>query len=86
LKVLRYFNMIYSYPVEIGYDYFNGYGSIVPSGEILVQQQLNQILLKLPKNSTIISKCKHTIMQYSNNIKTQKQFRSVQIIVDVDPY
>ena len=52
LKMLRYFNMIYSYPVEIGYDYFNGYGSIVPSGEILVQQQLNQILLKLPKNTT----------------------------------
>lgn len=66
------------------HPYING--PAVPVIERIRNQYIWEILLKLPKNSTIISKCKHTIMQYSNNIKTQKQFRSVQIIVDVDPY
>ncbi|RTL56637.1 MAG: primosomal protein N' [Sphingobacteriales bacterium] len=66
------------------HPYING--PAVPVIERIRNQYIWEILLKLPKNQTIILKCKQAIMQYSASIKAQKQFRSVQIIVDVDPY
>lgn len=68
----------------IFHPYING--PAVPVIERIRNQYIWEILLKLPKNQTIISQCKQTIMQYSGTIQAQKQFRSVQIIVDVDPY
>ncbi|RWZ90608.1 MAG: primosomal protein N' [Hydrotalea sp. AMD] len=66
------------------HPYING--PAVPVIERIRNQYIWEILLKLPKNQTIISQCKQAIMQYSGTIQAQKQFRSVQIIVDVDPY
>ncbi len=43
-----------------------------------------EILLKLPKDSQIIQRCKMEIAQQIIIVQTNKRYRSVQVIVDVD--
>ena len=43
------------------------------------------ILLKLPKNAQLINQCKIQIEQQTAILKFNKRYRSVDIIVDVDP-
>lgn len=48
-------------------------------------QYLSEILLKLPKNTPMIQQCKHQISQQIQIIQSNKRYRSVQIIPDIDP-
>lgn len=66
------------------HNYVNG--PAVPVIERIRNQYIWEILLKLPKNPNIIAKCKQALLQYVLLIKAEKQFRNVQIIIDVDPF
>lgn len=48
-------------------------------------QYLYEVLLKLPKDTTTIENAKHTIKQQIIAIQSNKRYRAVQIIPDVDP-
>jgi len=48
-------------------------------------QYLQEILVKLPKDAAIIDKCKQQIEQQIVIIQTNKRYRQVNIIPDVDP-
>jgi primosomal protein N' (replication factor Y) len=48
-------------------------------------QYLWELLLKLPKDSQLIDKCKQEIEQQMIIIQTNKRYRQVNIIPDVDP-
>jgi primosomal protein N' (replication factor Y) (superfamily II helicase) len=48
-------------------------------------QYLQELLLKLPKDSQLIDKCKSEIEQQMVIIQTNKRYRQVNIIPDVDP-
>ncbi len=48
-------------------------------------QYLMEILLKLPKDSALIRQCKTNILQHEVIIQSNKRYRSVTIIADVDP-
>jgi primosomal protein N' (replication factor Y) len=48
-------------------------------------QYLMELLLKLPKDASLISKCKQEILQQQIIIQSNKRYRSVGIIPDVDP-
>lgn len=48
-------------------------------------QYLQELLLKLPKDSQLIDKCKKEIEQQIVIIQTNKRYRQVSIIPDVDP-
>jgi primosomal protein N' (replication factor Y) (superfamily II helicase) len=48
-------------------------------------QYLQELLLKLPKDSQLIDKCKQEIEQQVVIIQTNKRYRQVKIIPDVDP-
>ena len=51
----------------------------------LRNKYLWDILLKLPKNTSLINQCKIQIEQQTAILKFNKRYRSVDIIVDVDP-
>jgi primosomal protein N' (replication factor Y) len=51
----------------------------------LRNKYLWDILLKLPKNTSLINQCKLQIEQQTAILKFNKRYRSVDIIVDVDP-
>ena len=48
-------------------------------------QYLFDVLLKLPKDAQLISNCKLQLQQQVVIIQTNKRYRSVDIIIDVDP-
>ena len=48
-------------------------------------QFLQELLLKLPKDSQMIDRCKEAIEQQIVIIQTNKRYRQVQVIPDVDP-
>ena len=48
-------------------------------------QYLQELLLKLPKDSQLIDRCKQEIEQQIVIIQTNKRYRQVNIIPDVDP-
>jgi primosomal protein N' (replication factor Y) len=48
-------------------------------------QFLMELLLKLPKNASVISACKAAIQEQAAILHNEKKFRSVVVIVDVDP-
>jgi primosomal protein N' (replication factor Y) len=48
-------------------------------------QYLMELLLKLPKDANLIAKCKRDIQQQEVIIQSNKRYRSVTIIPDVDP-
>lgn len=48
-------------------------------------QYLRELLIKLPKDSTVIQQCKTQLLQQMMIIQTEKRYRSVDIICDVDP-
>ncbi len=48
-------------------------------------QYLMEIILKLPRDASVINKCKHTIHELIAELHQQKRFRSVVVIPDVDP-
>jgi primosomal protein N' (replication factor Y) len=51
----------------------------------LRNKYLWDLLLKLPKNAALINQCKTQIEQQTGILKFNKRYRSVDIIVDVDP-
>jgi len=48
-------------------------------------QYIWELLLKLPKDNSFIQQCKKEILQQSVIIQSNKRYRAVGIIVDVDP-
>jgi primosomal protein N' (replication factor Y) len=48
-------------------------------------QYLMELMLKLPKDSSTINRCKQLIREEMLNLHAQKKFRSVVVIPDVDP-
>jgi primosomal protein N' (replication factor Y) len=48
-------------------------------------QYLQELLLKLPKDSQLIDRCKQEIEQQTVIIQTNKRYRQVSIVPDVDP-
>ncbi|WP_447639753.1 MULTISPECIES: replication restart helicase PriA [Chitinophagaceae] len=48
-------------------------------------QYLWEVMLKLPKDATMITHCKQRIMYVAGTIQSMKQYRSVLVIPDVDP-
>ena len=67
-----------------------GFGQyIVGPAEPVVSRVRNQYLMelmfKLPKDHTIIPECKKEIMNQSAILRSEKHFKSVSIIPDVDP-
>jgi primosomal protein N' (replication factor Y) len=48
-------------------------------------QYIWEILLKLPKDGKLIEQCKREISQQTVIIQTDKCYRSVTILPDVDP-
>jgi primosomal protein N' (replication factor Y) len=48
-------------------------------------QYLWELLIKLPKDTNIITQCKREISQQMAIIQSNKRYRAVNIIVDVDP-
>lgn len=49
-------------------------------------QYLQELLLKLPKDSQLTAQCKKEIEQQTIILQTNKRYRAVTIIPDVDPY
>ncbi|MFT4204666.1 MAG: primosomal protein N' [Chitinophagaceae bacterium] len=47
-------------------------------------QYLWEIMLKLPKDATLIAQCKRAIVSIAGSIQSMKQYRSVMVIADVD--
>ena len=48
-------------------------------------QYLQELLLKLPKDSQLIDRCKKEIEQQIVIIQTNKRYSQVKVIPDVDP-
>jgi primosomal protein N' (replication factor Y) len=47
-------------------------------------QYLFELLLKLPKDAQLIQQCKRDILQQEVIVQSNKRYRSVSIIADVD--
>ncbi|MCX6206352.1 MAG: primosomal protein N', partial [Bacteroidetes bacterium] len=60
-------------------------GPSQPVVDRIRNQYIWEILLKLPKDNRIIQMCKIGINQQSQILQTNKRYRSVHIITDVDP-
>lgn len=64
-------------------SYLNGPSQ--PIVDRIRNQYIWEILLKLPKDSTTVNNCKRAIYQQMVIIQTNKRYRSVHIIPNVDP-
>jgi len=60
-------------------------GPAQPVVDRVRNQYLWEILLKLPKDGALIKHCKTTIRQQAMIIQTNKLYRAVGIIPDIDP-
>ncbi len=47
-------------------------------------QYLSELLIKLPKDSALVKKCKQDILQFIARLHAEKKFKSVIVIPDVD--
>jgi primosomal protein N' (replication factor Y) len=61
-------------------------GPSVPVIEKIRNLYIWELLIKLPKNNTVVQQCKQSIIQNTKNLKTQQPFKSIQVVIDVDPY
>ncbi|MGC8750878.1 replication restart helicase PriA [Hydrotalea sp.] len=61
-------------------------GPSVPIIERIRNLYIWELLIKLPKNNALVQKCKQAIVQNTNNLKAQQPFKSIQVVIDVDPY
>jgi len=70
-----------------GLSFFKKYitGPAEPLVNRIRNQYLWEILFKLPKDAKLINECKHHIQQQVIIIQSNKRYRSVDIIIDVDP-
>jgi len=64
-------------------SYMNGPAQ--PPVDRIRNQFLWEILIKLPKDTTITNQCKREIQQQIAIIQSDKRWRSVSIVIDVDP-
>jgi len=66
---------------------FNHYlnGPAQPPVDRIRNQYLWEILIKLPKDATLINQCKREILQQTTIIQSNKLYRAVTILPDVDP-
>jgi primosomal protein N' (replication factor Y) (superfamily II helicase) len=46
---------------------------------------LMELLLKLPRDTALINRCKEDIQKYCSLLHAEKKFRAVAIVPDVDP-
>ncbi len=60
-------------------------GPAQPPVDRVRNQYLWEILIKLPKDAATINQCKREIQQQIVIIQSEKKYRSVGIVVDVDP-
>ena len=60
-------------------------GPAQPVVDRIRNQYLWEIMIKLPKDTALINRCKKEIQQQAVIIQTNKQYRSVVILPDVDP-
>jgi primosomal protein N' (replication factor Y) len=60
-------------------------GPAQPPVDRIRNQYLWEILIKLPKDTSIIYQCKQEIQQQIAIIKSEKRYSSVGIVIDVDP-
>ncbi len=60
-------------------------GPAQPPVDRIRNQYLWEILIKLPKDASIINQCKREIQQQIAIIKSEKRYSSVSIVIDVDP-
>ncbi|HNP22292.1 MAG TPA: primosomal protein N' [Panacibacter sp.] len=60
-------------------------GPAEPAVGKIRNQYLRELLIKLPKDSLVIQECKMQLQQQMMIIQTEKRYRSVDIICDVDP-
>ncbi len=60
-------------------------GPSQPAVDRVRNQYIWEILIKLPKNKQLINQCKKEIRQQTIIIQSNKRYRSVSIIPDVDP-
>lgn len=59
-------------------------GPAEPAVNRIRNQYLYELLLKLPKDAQLISRCKQDILQQADIIQSNRRYRSVSIIPDVD--
>ncbi|MDR0792449.1 MAG: primosomal protein N', partial [Chitinophagaceae bacterium] len=66
---------------------YNNYimGPTEPVINRIRNQYLYELIVKLPKDMRLIQHCKQEIVQQSIIIQSNKRYRSVSIVVDVDP-
>lgn len=69
------------------YPHFGAYaqGPAQPVVDRVRNQYLWELLLKLPKDARLIRQCKHEVRQQTVIIQSNKRYRSVTILPDVDP-
>jgi primosomal protein N' (replication factor Y) len=60
-------------------------GPSIPVIERIRNLYIWGLLIKLPKNNTLVQKCKQAIIINMNNLKAQQPFKSIQIVIE-DPY
>jgi len=48
-------------------------------------QYLMEMLLKLPRDGKFISQCKHDLLEQVAVLRSEKRFRSIVVVADVDP-
>jgi primosomal protein N' (replication factor Y) len=66
-------------------DFKNLVGPAAPVVNRIRSMYLMEILIKLPKDAAHIQAQKKVINNYVNLLKSEKKFRSVVVIPDVDP-
>ena len=64
-------------------SYLNGPAQ--PVVDRIRNQYIWEILIKLPKDAAMINQCKREIFQQIVMIQSNKHYRAVNIIPDVDP-
>jgi primosomal protein N' (replication factor Y) len=60
-------------------------GPSIPVIERIRNLYIWGLLIKLPKNNTLVQQCKQAIIINMNNLKAQQPFKSIQIVIE-DPY
>ena len=60
-------------------------GPSQPVVDIILNQYIWEILIKLPKDNRLIQHCKISIQQQAIILQTHKRYRSVHVVTDVDP-
>ncbi len=69
--------------LKTGYEQYLS-GPAEPVVARVRNQYLFELLLKLPRDAKVIKDCKHSILQQIQIIQSNKRYRSVSIVADVD--